>query len=281
MKGFHIRTMTESELDIAVAWAAAEGWNPGLNDAQNYYLADPKGFLVGVLDGEPIACISVVRYEDSFGFLGFYIVKPEYRGLGYGWKIWQHGMAYLDGCNIALDGVVDQQDNYQRSGFGLSHRNIRYEGVTRKRDDTTDKVVEVSSVDEDDLNHYLAAFFPAIRAEFNHAWFTQPNSVAILYLDGNEIKGVGVIRSCHSGYKVAPLFADNAEIANELYRSLLSHVEETAPVYLDVPESNTAAVTLAHRNQMMPCFETARMYTKTSPDIQIERTYGVTSFEIG
>lgn len=64
---------------------------PGLHDADCYFSADPKGFLVGLLDDEPIATISVIKYDDAFGFLGFYIVKPEYQGQGYGLQLWQAG----------------------------------------------------------------------------------------------------------------------------------------------------------------------------------------------
>mgnify|MGYP003581476289 CR=1 FL=1 len=74
---YTIRTMTREEVDIAIDWAAAEAWNPGFYDADCFYAADPNGFLIGLLGDEPIATISVVRYGDSFGFLGFYIVKPE------------------------------------------------------------------------------------------------------------------------------------------------------------------------------------------------------------
>jgi hypothetical protein len=45
----------------------------------------------------------VVRYDSSFGFLGFYIVKPEMRGRGYGYQIWQAGMERLEGCTVGLD----------------------------------------------------------------------------------------------------------------------------------------------------------------------------------
>lgn len=107
---YEVRTITENEMEIVVEWAAQEGWNPGLNDGSCYYQADPNGFLIGVLDGRPIASISVVKYGDSFGFLGFYIVRPEYRGMGYGMQIWNSGLDYLRGRTIGLDGVVAQQD---------------------------------------------------------------------------------------------------------------------------------------------------------------------------
>ena len=53
------------------------------------------------------------------------------------------------------------------------------------------------------------------------------------------------------------------------------------PIFLDVPESNAAAVALAERHGLTPGFETARMYAGTAPDEPVERIFGVTSFELG
>jgi hypothetical protein len=55
MNGLHIRTMRPDEISIAVDWAAAEGWNPGLADAACFATADPDGFLIGELEGVPAA----------------------------------------------------------------------------------------------------------------------------------------------------------------------------------------------------------------------------------
>jgi len=79
-----VKAMTAAEVGTAINWAAAEGWNPGLHDADCFLAADAGGFLMGFLDEEPVASISVVRYGRSFAFLGLYIVKPEHRGKGYG-----------------------------------------------------------------------------------------------------------------------------------------------------------------------------------------------------
>ncbi len=92
---FTVRAMSRLELDEVVGWARNEGWNPGVHDATPFHATDPEGFLVGVLDGRPIASISVVRYGPAFGFLGFYIVVPELRGRGHGVRLWQAGMARL------------------------------------------------------------------------------------------------------------------------------------------------------------------------------------------
>ena len=111
-----IRTMTCDDVDLALAWAAREGWNPGIADAECFHAVDPAGFLLGCLDGEPIGCISVVAYGLTFGFVGLYMVKPELRGRGYGHHLWQIGMARLKTRIVGLDGVIAQQENYKRSG---------------------------------------------------------------------------------------------------------------------------------------------------------------------
>ena len=121
--------MSRAELDQAVDWAAGEGWNPGHHDAVAFHACDPKGFVVGLIDGAPVASISVVRYPAGFAFLGFYIVAPAWRGLGHGWQLWQAGMARVADCNIGLDGVVAQQGNYRKSGFHHAWNNVRHEGV--------------------------------------------------------------------------------------------------------------------------------------------------------
>jgi len=52
-------------------------------------------------------------------------------------------------------------------------------------------------------------------------------------------------------------------------------------VIIDVPEPNRAAFTLVERLSFTPAFETARMYTGPAPDIDRDRLFGVTSFELG
>ena len=129
MAELEIGTASAAELVKLGDWAAEEGWNPGQSDTLAFVAADPSGFLVGRLDGEPIASISAVRYGTEYGFIGFYIVRPEFRGKGYGIQLWRAGMERLAGCNVALDGVVDQQEKYRRSGFRHAYNHVRYEGV--------------------------------------------------------------------------------------------------------------------------------------------------------
>src|SRR6516225_5106918 len=125
---FRIRTLGPREIALALDWAAAEGWNPGLADATCFATVDPAGFLVANLNGDPAATISVINYDDRFAFLGFYIVRADLRGRGYGQRMWQCGLAHAHSRTIGLDGVLAQQESYKQSGFVLSYRNVRYGG---------------------------------------------------------------------------------------------------------------------------------------------------------
>ncbi len=281
-KEFIIRNMTEEEIkSIAIEWAAEEGWNPGLYDASCFYAADPKGFFIGLLDNDPISCISAVAYDKTFGFVGFYIVIPPYRGKGYGLKTWDAAMAYLNTQNIGLDGVIEQQENYKKSGFELVYSNIRYEGTARRTDKHFPEIVPLSGVSFDDIARYDTALFPAPRHQFLKLWLTQPESIALAALHDKQVVGYGVIRKCRIGYKIGPLFADNNDIANKLYLALCHFVEPGIKVYLDVPEVNKTAVELAESYGMQKVFGTARMYTKSQPDIDVNKIFSVSTFELG
>lgn len=96
-----------------------------------------------------------------------------------------------------------------------------------------------------------------------------------------KLVGYGVIRTCRSGSRIGPLVADSPELSESLFLALSSETKSTEPVYLDIPEVNQAAVSLAERYNMKVVFETARMYTGKEPDIPLHRLFGVTSFEIG
>ncbi|WP_256096755.1 GNAT family N-acetyltransferase [Pseudoalteromonas luteoviolacea] len=226
-ENYQIRPMNKEEVELAVNWAADEGWNPGINDAHSYYLADPTGFLIGLLDDEPVAVISAIKYNKEFGFIGFYIVKPQFRGKGYGFALWQAAMTYLNGCNVGLDGVVDQQSNYRKSGFELAYRNVRYEGAfssALEMEDTQPSTLVSAAFNLQQIQDYEQPFFPAQRNRFNEQWRTQSNAHALAISTEDKIQGYGVIRACKSGYKIGPLYADTVQYAKSLVVSLIAKV---------------------------------------------------------
>jgi ribosomal protein S18 acetylase RimI-like enzyme len=277
-KPFVVRRMSEGDLKLALEWAAAEGWNPGLNDAPCFYVADPEGFLVGELDGVPIGCVSAVCYGSSFGFLGLYIVKPEHREQGFGLKLWRAAMDLLGDRVVGLDGVVAQQENYRKSGFRFAFRNIRQRGEGGGV--APSGLTDLATVPIEEILGYDGTAFPAPRAEFLKSWVAQPQAVALGAAHAGRLRGYGVLRACQEGFKIGPLFADDAEIAERLFAGLIARAPG-APVFLDTPEANPAAVALAKRFRLTSVFETARMYKNGAPQTRLDCCFGITTFELG
>ncbi|WP_038168970.1 GNAT family N-acetyltransferase [Verrucomicrobium sp. BvORR106] len=276
--------MSPSQVPYAMHLAAAEGWNPGLHDATSFHAADPEGFLMAELEGEPVGCISAVSYPGGFGFIGLYIVEPEFRGRGIGRALWRQAMQRLNGVNIGLDGVVAMQEAYARSGFKLAYRNIRYAASHLPSPGPLPagvRLVPAAEVPFEDLRAYDRRFFPADREAFLRKWIRQPSGWAVAALGADGLQGMGVIRSCREGHKVGPLFADNPEMAKILLLTLASRRNADARVILDVPAVNPAAISLAQEVGMEVIFETARMYTGDPPLVDLEGTFGVTTFELG
>jgi len=286
MSQLDVRQASAADFAVAIEWAAAEGWNPGLDDLAAFHGADPQGFLIGRLGNEPVSSISVVRYGKDFGVLGFYIVHPDHRGKGAGIATWNAGMAHLEGRVVGLDGVVDQQDNYRKSGFVYAGRNVRHAGRP-----TTgpggEECPGIRSVTADDLPALLAfdrPFFAASRESFIVAWVTPDPGIQrttkVAVADGN-ISGYGVIRACRRGFKVGPLFADDEKTATGLFLALCGSAGPEAEISLDTPEDNPAAVRLAERFGLQPVFETARMYRGPALELPLPRIFGITTFELG
>lgn len=280
---FTVRTMTRAELDYAVDWAAREGWNPGLHDADCFYAADPGGFFIGLLGDEPIGSISAVKYDDHFGFIGCYIVKPEHRGGRYGLALADAALAYLKGCNIGLDGVVNKVSYYGKVGFNYAYGNVRYQGQGGGEtlpEDAAD-ILPLSAIAFAELAAYDRELFPAPREAFLRCWTQMPGATALGLRRQGRLAGYGVIRPCREGYKIGPLFADHPDHAEALFRALKATTTPDDTVYLDVPELNLFAVALADLRGMSVVFRTARMYSGAAPEIDLQRVYGVTSFELG
>jgi hypothetical protein len=271
--------MRPDELSLAIDWAAAEGWNPGLADGACFGAVDSEGFLIGELDGEAAATISCVNYDASFAFLGFYMVRPDLRGRGLGLQIWKAAIAHAGGRVIGLDGVVAQQANYRKSGFELAYPNIRYGGIVTAGAPTAGvgalSDVPMAMVEADDTT-----LFPAPRPAFLRAWIGAPGHIGRALMRDGGLAAWGVIRPCRRGWKVGPLSADDRASAEAVLSTLIAEIGG-GEIFLDVPSVNRDAVALAQGLGLAPVFETARMYTGRIPPLKLERVFGVTTFELG
>lgn len=277
--------MAPSEVQLALDWAAQEGWNPGLQDATAFYAADSSGFLVSELDGEPIGCISAVRYSAQFGFIGLYIVQPQYRGRGYGMQLWETALQGLtnrldqEGSSIGLDGVLEREAVYRQAEFKAAYRHIRHVHYPMPFDRVPDEVISLTNVPLETIALYDAELFPVSRPQFLEPWI-RLSGAAYGVMEGGRLVGYGVLRPCRQGFKIGPLFAETLEIADSLFRALTHHAGGQ-PVFIDIPDVNSALPVLVERYQLQPVFTCVRMYWGSEVNLDVERIFGVTTLELG
>lgn len=216
--------------------------------------------------------------------MGFFILRPEYRSRGIGRKLWYQRRDTLlsrlnKGASIGMDGVIAMQPFYRKGGFEIAFRDERYEKTGIKFD--TDK--NISPVNDEDLESVLAydkQCFGFARPQFMKPWLKIPGNKTFKYIQDGFLKGFAVMRKAFTGYKICPLFADNSVIAEELYKACLNS-EEGEKVYLDIPVVNQGAADLVKKYEAVYVFECARMYYGKPPEIDLEKVFGITTFELG
>ena len=106
-------------------------------------------------------------------FPGFYIVRADLRGCGYGMRIWNAAIALAGARVIGLDGVTAQQDNYKKSGFRLAYANVRYGGTVAAP--AAPRAIALSDVPFAAVEADDATVFQARRSAFLRAWIGAPS----------------------------------------------------------------------------------------------------------
>lgn len=271
--------MTLDHVRVAVDWAAAEGWNPGLEDAEAFHAIDPGSFLMGWLGDTPVSAISVVRHSETFGFLGYYLCKPEYRGRGHGVAIWRAGLELLGTRTVGLDGVPAQEQNYRRSGFEFAFRSHRFEGEV----DGCSQL-DVGPANPEDLGEILrldAAVNGVSRANYLIEWVRQTATrQTLVFRQGGRIAAMGTIRRCRAGHKIGPLIAPDLGTADGLVRSLAA-ANGARQIAIDIPETSRLGSALVQQFDLKSSFDCARMYRGSCPKLDIGLAIGLASFELG
>jgi hypothetical protein len=182
------------------------------------------------------------------------------------------------GAGICMDGVFEMVPFYERGGFESAFRDVRFEGVAVGA--SAADAILLGGSDFPEIAIYDRAFVPAAREAFLSRWIAAPGVITAGVREKGKLVGYGVVRPCRVGYKIGPLFAERAEIAELIARNLMRGIPGQN-VQMDLPEANASAVDMAERFGFKMSFGCMRLYYGPRTALPIERTFAITSLEFG
>lgn len=282
-----VKIMTKADLATALQWAEKEGWSPGLYELEALYTADPTGYFMLHVDGQPIASLACVRHSHQFAFLGLFIVLPAFRNQGYGKVLWDIVLgkaAIFD--SLGLNAVINQIDRYKKSGFSehslISRWRIDVNKVPGNKSISQDNLLLCDTISNEKIVNYDAKFFANSRKLFLTKWLEMPESRTLTALNKEgDVLGYGAVSRTNEGYKIAPFIANDDVVADSLYKGLCHIIGNQGQVFIDMPQANPATARLIEQFKMEKIFDTMRMYSGRPPAEDKQKIIGTTSLEIG
>lgn len=280
---FDIGQMRIDEAEVLDLWATAEGWNPGLGDLCFAYGIDPEAFIALRKGDRMVGGGSIFRHNASTGFMGLFILHPDYRKRGLGSILWRFRRDRLidrlgNDASIGMDGVLDMVPFYMKGGFHQHHLNIRYQGVAKAS--APAGCIDLSDLKASQVLALDHACFGSDRAGFMTAWLSRPGMLGAGIVEGDRLTGFALARPSKIGHKIGPVYASNPQQATRLLDDLCSRIVGKQ-VQIDAPDANPDAEALFSARGWLPVFRCARLYLGRAPNTNLGATYGVCSLEFG
>ena len=292
---FTIRNISNYELEKVTDWAKLEGFAPGIDDISIYKNTDKQGIWVGCLDDIPVGSIACVKYNSSYGFIGLFIVKKEFRHRGYGVSLWKHALHYLKDIQcIGLEAAPSRLDDYQKWGFIKSSITNRWKLFGSNNlpksnfyQDTYPNflVVPGNEISSEAVLIYDSQRETSPRPHFLNDWLRNSFGIVKAIIDNNGMcHGFGRVRPCilqdnKRGWRIGPLLADTPPLAELLIRELVEGLD--SEILLDCPGLNPYANYLLSNLGFYEISKTYRMYKGIQPPSPMNQLYGLACLELG
>lgn len=118
---FVIRNLQYEDIPELVSLPRTEGREMGQeSEIRTWLMVDPLGIFVAEKtdDGQIAGCCAGIALSDSHGYIGMYVVKDSFRGLGLGRVLWNAAINRLGDRNASLSSATKMLKFYrEKAGF--------------------------------------------------------------------------------------------------------------------------------------------------------------------
>lgn len=256
----NLTPLTTDDIEAAHRLSTLADWNQTPTDWRRLLALAPDGCFGGWVEDTLVATGTLVRYEDTIGWIGMILVDPEHRRNGYATRIFEHlnDIGNRDGLVLGLDATDAGRAVYRRSGYVDTVAIERWRGFLNRPaaprslpfDSTAAGTVTPYSIQTEDEISTLATFdrrtVGVDRTPLLERFHTESNVRVIAIVDddtdlgGGEagfhqgtIRGYGVLRSGREAAQFGPVVASNGAVMNELLAGVSPYFDDT-PMIVDV-----------------------------------------------
>ena len=279
------KATTASDISFAIEYCRSEeSWGLAARDDQIYFTMAPERCYYGMLGDEKISYIQTVTYgdEDEYCYIGLYIVKKEYRRMGYGKQTWDHAFSELpETCLVSLSAVLAQVAIYTKCGFKTNWKEFTYSFDIQNfagfpvSTETSINIIHFKDADFSSLLKYDTSAFCYSRESYLRKVLEVPDSEGWVAVnkEGN-IVGYVVAKFTLEvyGWFLLPLIADDASIADSLLVNVSKFLcdQPVKRFTMTIPSINEKCMTIAQKFSEKLLFESCRMFRGTPSDKMVE-----------
>jgi len=240
----HEHELGAQHLAGAMALSRAAHWNQNEADWR-LLLGLGKGFGLSAADGELVASIVVLPYEDKFAWVSMVLVSPQHRRLGYASRLLARALAYLQsrGLTAVLDATPAGHAVYAQEGFCDTWSFQRYSldranPVSAWQDVSGLQPRRVAAGDWPQLLLLDRSVFGASRESLLRALALRlPEAALVVECDGT-VRGFLLGRDGRESCQLGPLVAEDLPVAQALLSHALARVP--GPMYIDIVDRQTS-----------------------------------------
>lgn len=247
-----VREFEQGDLGFAYEMLMIEEWNDRREDAERMLGYEPEGCFMAEVNQERAGHIFSISYA-SLAWIGYVIVKVEYRNRGVATLLMKKALDYLRSKRVQtvkLEAVPEIANLYRKLGFTDEYDSLRFVGASQKYDSAKDRNVKPMIADEiAEVAMFDEKYFGADRSKVLGRLFQDYPELCFVSHEASGVEGYVMCRSAEFGYKLGPWVCkpESPEGAENLLSACLSATEPESKIFIGTPAPNRTAIEILQK----------------------------------